>query len=69
MSVAEIADNRWEVEAAKAPVKGPVALAQMGFILAFSILILGIMAMAVMGTLRGPQQTELERSLSAPAQR
>lgn len=49
MSLSEIADNKWEVQAAKPPVQSVPAVAQMLLIAAFA----GIFAWILFGSLQG----------------
>ena len=65
MSAAEIADNRWELESCKPPTTGAMELAQIAMMVAFAMFTLGVVAMAVLGTIQGPQKTQLERTFEA----
>ena len=49
MSISEIADNKWEVQAAKPPVQSVPAIAQMLLIASFA----GIFAWILFGSLQG----------------
>lgn len=49
MSISEIADNKWEVQAAKPPVQSVPAIAQMLLIATFA----GIFAWILFGSLQG----------------
>ncbi len=55
MSAAEIADNKWELQASKAPVTGLAAYTQMLMMLGFTVLFAWILSWVVAGAF-GPKQ-------------
>ncbi len=59
MSSFEIADNKWEVQAAKAPIGGAAAIMQMVLMAAFGVFFLYILSGAVYGALTPRQENSL----------
>lgn len=60
MSISEIADNKWEVQAAKPPVSNVPAVAQMLLIASFA----GIFAWILFGSLQGMFGAKREGGMS-----
>lgn len=71
MSTAEIADNRWEVEATKVQATDPAGLAQLILVAIFSVFFVGVALVAVYSLFAGPQEGSMEQMFKnqpAPAQ-
>ncbi|MBK8262128.1 MAG: hypothetical protein IPK80_12435 [Nannocystis sp.] len=75
MSAAEIADNKWEREAAKPPVTAPGSLAQLILVSFFILLFLWILSWTVMGIVGDKKSTmadkygEMNAADNAPAKK
>jgi hypothetical protein len=61
MSASEIADNKWELEASKTPIKSVGAIAQIIIVGAFSLMFLYIFAGAALGIVSPPQKTMADK--------
>ena len=61
MSASEIANNKWELEASKTPLKSFGAIAQIIIVGAFCLMFLYILFGAVMGIVSPPQKTMAEK--------
>lgn len=60
MSTAEIADNRWEVEATKVEATNPAGLAQLILVGIFSVFFVGVALVAVYSLFAGPSEGSME---------
>ncbi|MEE9382726.1 MAG: hypothetical protein V3V08_04860 [Nannocystaceae bacterium] len=61
MSFAEIADNKWESESAKPPVKNIAAMASMLMMGVFALLFAALLIGAIVGTLSPKTGNSLEK--------
>ncbi|TPV93037.1 MAG: hypothetical protein B7733_22665 [Myxococcales bacterium FL481] len=61
MSLAEIADNKWETEAAKPPVKTIAAFAQISMMVLFVGVFAWMLLFSLIGMVSGTSEGELER--------
>lgn len=74
MSTAEIADNRWEVEATKVEATNPAGLMQLVLVAVFGVFFVGVALVALYSLVAGPQESEMEQMFkkqapaAAPAQ-
>lgn len=66
MSTAEIADNRWEVEATKVETTNPAGLAQLILVAVFSLFFVGVALVAVYSLFAGPQEGSMEEMFKNP---
>lgn len=75
MSAAEIADNKWEREAAKPPVASVGAIAQLALVSVFILIFLWILSWTVMGIVGDKKSTmadkygEMQAGDAAPAKK
>lgn len=69
MSTAEIADNRWEVEATKVEATNPAGIAQLVLVAVFGVFFAGVALVAVYSLFAGPQESNMEQMFKnkAPA--
>ena len=61
MSAADIADNRWEREAAKPEITTASGLAQLSLVGVFSVFFVGVVLVSIYSIIAGPQESDLER--------
>jgi hypothetical protein len=61
MSVAEIQDNKWEVDASKPPLKSPASIGIMIMMTCFALFFLWVIAFAVVGSFTDAQEMEFDK--------
>ena len=61
MTLADIADNKWEVEAAKAPHHTPSGYVQIGMTVLFGLFMVMVVVGSIMGIASSGGKSELEK--------
>lgn len=61
MSAADIADNRWEREAAKPEIFTPIGMLQIAMVGAFALFFAGVVLVALASFFVGSQESDIER--------
>ena len=69
MSAAEIADNHWEVEASKPPIRSPMAIGQIAIVGGFTLFFVLMVFTAIVGAFSAKTENTLEKKLREEAEK